>query len=931
MHQKKILTTALVASTIAGIGIVPAQNAEAASISSFVSNALAIANDNSHGYSMVNRWGPDYDCSSFVITCLKQAGFETGGATYSGNMVSNLTQHGFSYIPSSKIDLSSSSSLQAGDILMASGHTEIYIGNGKRVGAHRNYDGKTGDSGGNEISVLNYSRGSWYGILRYTGSGSTATAVTTAATTTSSAQTGVYKINANLNLRSGNSTGTSILTTIPKGTSVTVSQVSNGWGKTTYSGKTGWIYLSYATRTGNAATTVSAPAASTTAAAATAGATYKTTANLNIRSGNSTSTSILTSIPKGTSVTVTEVKNNWGKTSYGGKTGWISLDYAAKTGGTTTTAKATTTKATTASTVAGTVYKTNGSMYLRASNNKTSAVLGVVPAGTSVTATQISNNWGKITYGGKTGWMSLKYSTKTGTVAAPAATTAKATTAKTATTASATTAGTTSKTTSFIYQTTSNLNLRSGNSTSYSKLSVVPRGTAVTVTEVKNNWGKISYGGKTGWISLDYASKKGTNVVTTINTVVKNAASSSSKTVTYSYTTTANLNLRKSYSTASAKILTMPNGTSLTVTEIKNNWGKVNYKGNVGWMSLQYAICTGSQTTIKNIIGQTSSTPTLKTASVPTTTSAAKTASVAASASAVKMTTSAAPAATAAAKPAASVSLASTAAPVSEAKADQDTVKAEETKPVSFSMPLSVVNAIEDEAKTAETEEVVEETKTEEAAEPAVQEAEPVAEAAEETALNDVAAEDNAEAVAEVTEAEKTADAEEESEEAETEAEEAEAEVEVEEAEAEADVEETKTEAEAEDAEETEVEAEEESAEAEEEADVEEAEETADAEEESVDAFAAGNYAAQKEIRIYADAYDGAEVLTTFEAGTVLEVTAENDGWGKVSIDGQTCWIRLADVEKTDASVTQGLTLQADTQDAEAVSEDAQAETADGE
>ena len=908
MHQKKILTTALVASTIAGIGIVPAQNAEAASISSFVSNALAIANDNSHGYSMVNRWGPDYDCSSFVITCLKQAGFETGGATYSGNMVSNLTQHGFSYIPSSKIDLSSSSSLQAGDILMASGHTEIYIGNGKRVGAHRNYDGKTGDSGGNEISVLNYSRGSWYGILRYTGSGSTATAVTTAATTTSSAQTGVYKINANLNLRSGNSTGTSILTTIPKGTSVTVSQVSNGWGKTTYSGKTGWIYLSYATRTGNAATTVSAPAASTTAAAATAGATYKTTANLNIRSGNSTSTSILTSIPKGTSVTVTEVKNNWGKTSYGGKTGWISLDYATKTGGTTTTAKATTTKATTASTVAGTVYKTNGSMYLRASNNKTSAVLGVVPAGTSVTATQISNNWGKITYGGKTGWMSLKYSTKTGTVAAPAATTAKATTAKTATTASATTAGTTSKTTSFIYQTTSNLNLRSGNSTSYSKLSVVPRGTAVTVTEVKNNWGKISYGGKTGWISLDYASKKGTNVVTTINTVVKNAASSSSKTVTYSYTTTANLNLRKSYSTASAKILTMPNGTSLTVTEIKNNWGKVNYKGNVGWMSLQYAICTGSQTTIKNIIGQTSSTPTLKTASVPATTSAAKTASVAASASAVKMTTSAAPAATAAAKPAASVSLASTAAPVSEAKADQDTVKAEETKPVSFSMPLSVVNAIEDEAKTAETEEVVEETKTEEAA-------------VEETAVNDVAEEETAvpEETVEAAEAEAVEET------AEVEAAEVEA---VEEAEEEADEAESQ-EAEAEDVEAAEETSDEEEtdigeteAEAEEEADVEEAEETADAEEESADAFAAGNYAAQKEIRIYADAYDGAEVLTTFEAGTVLEVTAENDGWGKVSIDGQTCWIRLADVEKTDASVTQGLTLQADTQDAEAVSED---------
>ena len=897
MHQKKLLTTALVASTIAGIGIVPAQNAEAASISSFVSNALAIANDNTHGYSMVNRWGPDYDCSSFVITCLKQAGFETGGATYSGNMVSNLTQHGFSYIPSSKIDLSTSSSLQAGDILMASGHTEIYIGNGKRVGAHLNYDGKTGDSGGNEISVLNYSRGSWYGILRYTGSGSTATAVTTAATTTSSGQTGTYKVNANLNLRSGNSTSTSILTTIPKGTSVTVSQVSNGWGKTTYNGKTGWIYLSYATHTGNTASTASAstPAATPAAATATvAGTTYKTTANLNVRSGNNTSATILTSIPKGTTITVTEVKNNWGKTSYGGKTGWISLDYATKTGGT-TTASATTAASTTSSAAAGTVYKTDGNMYLRSSNNKTAAILGVVPKGTSVTATQISNNWGKITYGGKTGWMSLKYSTKTGTVSAPAATTAKTTTTNTATaaTASATEAGTTTKTSSYVYQTTTNVNLRSGNDTSYSKLAVVPKGTAVTVTEIKNNWGKLSYGGKTGWISLQYASKKGANVVTTITTVASNTASSTSKSVSYSYTTTANLNLRKSYSTSSAKILTMPKGTNLTVTEIKNDWGKVSYQGNAGWMCLQYAICTGSQTTVKNVIGQTTASPTLKTASVPATTSAAKTASVAATTSSVKTASVAASASsvklTASAAP---VTLASTAesASVTDTEKASESAEAVETKPVSFSMPVSVVKAFEEEGKTAEAEET------------------PVEEAAlEETAAQEAAAEETAaeEAVEEATAEEATA-------------EEATEETKAEE-EAQADTEESEAE---------EATAEEEDAQAEEvteEAETEDAGEAAEeAAEESADAFEAGNYAAQKEIRIYADAYDGAEVLTTFKAGTVLEVTAENNGWGKVSIDGQTCWIRLSDCEKTDGAVTQGLTLTSENRDeASAEAEDA--------
>lgn len=29
--------------------------------------ALAIANDNTHGYDQQYRWGPDYDCSSLII------------------------------------------------------------------------------------------------------------------------------------------------------------------------------------------------------------------------------------------------------------------------------------------------------------------------------------------------------------------------------------------------------------------------------------------------------------------------------------------------------------------------------------------------------------------------------------------------------------------------------------------------------------------------------------------------------------------------------------------------------------------------------------------------------------------------------------------------------------------------------------------------
>ena len=33
-----------------------------------------LAKDNSHGYDQIHRWGPDYDCSSAVITSWEIAG-----------------------------------------------------------------------------------------------------------------------------------------------------------------------------------------------------------------------------------------------------------------------------------------------------------------------------------------------------------------------------------------------------------------------------------------------------------------------------------------------------------------------------------------------------------------------------------------------------------------------------------------------------------------------------------------------------------------------------------------------------------------------------------------------------------------------------------------------------------------------------------------
>lgn len=141
-----------------------------------ISWATAIANDDSHGYSMANRSGtPDYDCSSFVCAAYKNAGIKVGLLT-TPTMRKAFTKQGFQWIPISKVK--SVSSLKRGDVLVntsagAKGHTEIYLGNKRMIGAHGNYDGKKGDSSGREISIVSYSNNNygrgWHGVLRYVG------------------------------------------------------------------------------------------------------------------------------------------------------------------------------------------------------------------------------------------------------------------------------------------------------------------------------------------------------------------------------------------------------------------------------------------------------------------------------------------------------------------------------------------------------------------------------------------------------------------------------------------------------------------------------------------------------------------------------------------------------------------------------------------
>lgn len=124
----------------------------------------------------------------------------------------------------------------------------------------------------------------------------------------------------NLRLRStAKITSSNIILTIPKGSKVKVIKEASGY----------WFYVQYGSHKGYVKGGYFKSDGSSSDSESSSGTTKNATANVRLRSSRSTSSSsnIITVIPKGASVKVHSEINGWYKVTYSGQTGYASADY----------------------------------------------------------------------------------------------------------------------------------------------------------------------------------------------------------------------------------------------------------------------------------------------------------------------------------------------------------------------------------------------------------------------------------------------------------------------------------------------------------------------------------------------------------------------------------------------------------------------------
>jgi uncharacterized protein YgiM (DUF1202 family) len=351
-----------------------------------------------------------------------------------------------------------------------------------------------------------------------------------------------------VNFRTGASTSSSVIATIPAGTTVIVTDGGGGWYRAVYNGTEGYLSGDYVTFDW--------------AMNGSFGTGTVTATSVNLRNGAGLNSGVIGSVNTGATMKIVGVNHNWYKVEYNGQTAYISSDYVKVSGGSGSASPAPAQGGGQTGGSSGTVK--GDYVRMRSGPGTGYAILGTYNTGTALTINGTESGWTKVTIGGVNGYIRSDYVAAGGS--------------------SSQGGGTTSKTG---YINGTSVRMRSGPNTSSTILGVYNTGTSMTITGESGNWYAVSYNGQNGYVCKDY--------MTTSSPSSAPAASA-----TEGYVKGNSVRLRSGPGTGYSILGAYNNATPLTITGTSGDWTAVTINGLKGYMSSAYVTTSKPTVTSAN-------------------------------------------------------------------------------------------------------------------------------------------------------------------------------------------------------------------------------------------------------------------------------------------------------------------------------------------
>jgi uncharacterized protein YraI len=142
------------------------------------------------------------------------------------------------------------------------------------------------------------------------------------------------------------------------------------------------------------------------------------------------------------------------------------------------------------------------------------------------------------------------------------------------------------------YTTTGSLNMRTGPSTAYARILTLPGGIKVeSLSVASTGWHKVSYSGKTGYISNRFVT-----LVSKTPVAIPTPAPEPSPGTGSACRTTGTVNMRSGPTKAYPILQVVPSGTEVAyLSTDASGWNRVSYKGKTGYISNNYSVVISTE------------------------------------------------------------------------------------------------------------------------------------------------------------------------------------------------------------------------------------------------------------------------------------------------------------------------------------------------